>query len=48
MPLFGRLRRLIGDGDVVYECRDCGTSLAPERDDCRNCGSDDVVRYDIE
>ena len=31
----------------IYECRECGTSLAPEADECPYCGPTDVVRHDL-
>jgi uncharacterized OB-fold protein len=43
-----RVRRLLADGNVVYECRDCGTTLGPHADDCEVCGSADIVRYSID
>lgn len=43
-----RVRRLFAEGTVVYECRDCGTTLDPHADDCEACGSADVARYAID
>ncbi|QLD86074.1 hypothetical protein HWV23_10155 [Natronomonas halophila] len=43
-----RVRRLLADGNVVYECRDCGTTLGPHADDCEVCGSADIARYSID
>lgn len=48
MPLLTRVRQLLGEPDVVYECRQCGTTLDPKPDGCRSCGADDVARYVIE
>ncbi|MFB6149961.1 MAG: hypothetical protein ABEJ48_09885 [Halobacteriales archaeon] len=28
------------DGDVHYECRECGTNLDAEHDTCPNCDGD--------
>jgi RNA polymerase subunit RPABC4/transcription elongation factor Spt4 len=33
---------------VVYECRDCGTSLDDDAESCPECGSDAISRYDLE
>lgn len=44
------IKQLIGGpdhGDVVFECRDCGTSLGTESERCPECGSDGVVRYEL-
>jgi rubrerythrin len=32
---------------VVYECRDCGTSLDGDREACPNCNSEAITRHDI-
>ncbi|GAA0679716.1 hypothetical protein ACFQDG_12220 [Natronoarchaeum mannanilyticum] len=34
-------------GDVLFECRDCGTSLGTGSETCPECGSDGVVRYEL-
>jgi len=44
------IKQLIGgpdSSDVLFECRNCGTSLAPESEHCPECGSDAVVRYEL-
>jgi len=44
------IKQLIGTpdrADVVFECRDCGTSLGTEADRCSECGSDGVARYEL-
>jgi uncharacterized OB-fold protein len=43
-----RVRRLFTEGNVVYECRNCGTSLGPNAEDCEVCGSADIARYAID
>lgn len=48
MTILARVRRLLGENDVVYECRQCGTTLGPEPDNCRSCGASDIARYVIE
>lgn len=49
VPLFKRVRRLIGERDVVvHECRHCGMTLDSKADDCNACDSEDVVQYIIE
>jgi uncharacterized OB-fold protein len=46
-------RRLIGmvAGDtktVHYECRDCGTTVPPDAECCEACGSDEIVRVNLQ
>lgn len=44
------IKQLIGTperADVLFECRDCGTSLGTESEHCPECGSDGVVRYEL-
>ena len=36
------------NGAVIYECRQCGTTVTPEAKTCPNCGDDDIVDYPIE
>ncbi|MFT4883266.1 MAG: putative OB-fold protein [Natronomonas sp.] len=43
-----RVRRLLGEGEVVYECRNCGATLGPDADGCEECGATDVARYAID
>lgn len=44
--VFARL--LPGDGvDVVIECRQCGRTVAPDTDDCPECGASEFCRYEI-
>lgn len=31
----------------IYECRECGTSLASAEADCPYCGPTDVVRLEL-
>jgi rubrerythrin len=45
-PLVNRLLNS-DDGEVVYECRNCGTSLDNEQDACPNCDSDDTVCHEL-
>lgn len=49
-PLKPLLRRLLDGGteSVVYECRNCGTSVDDERDACPNCGSDRIASHRLE
>jgi len=32
---------------VVVECRQCGTTLSPDTDECAACGSTDIGQYSI-
>lgn len=47
MALLTRVRELIGDGDLLYECRRCGTTLESEVGDCPQCGKSDIAAYEI-
>jgi hypothetical protein len=41
-------RLLSGDEtDVVIECRQCGTNLTPDTDECPECESDEIGHYRI-
>ena len=31
----------------VYECRECGTTLASREESCPYCGPTDVVRFEL-
>ena len=31
----------------IYECRECGTNLASEEEDCPYCGPTDVVQIEL-
>lgn len=46
--MFTRVRRLLGEPHVIYECRQCGTTLESRHDHCEHCGSEDIARYTIE
>lgn len=35
------------ESDVVVECRQCGTNLSPDTDECPECGSVEIGRYRI-
>ncbi|GAB3035987.1 hypothetical protein [Natronobiforma cellulositropha] len=35
-------------GTVVYECRNCGTTVGPDATECPNCDSTAIVEYPIE
>lgn len=43
-----RVRRLLADGNDIYECRNCGTTLGPHAEDCEMCGSADIACYTID
>ena len=45
------LRSLVGGeraGEVIYECRNCGTILDADEEKCPQCDSTDVAHYEIE
>jgi len=33
--------------EVVIECRNCGTTVDPETEECPDCGGTEFVRYEI-
>lgn len=33
---------------IIYECRNCGTAVAPETEECPSCGDDGIATYAIE
>lgn len=41
------LRRLRATTTVLYECRNCGTSIEDDRETCPACGADEVAEYDL-
>ncbi len=42
------VRLLSGDEtEVVVECRQCGSNLPLNADECSECGSDEIGRYRI-
>lgn len=49
-PLGPILRRLLDPGaeTVVYECRNCGTSLDSTAESCTNCGSRSIACHRLE
>jgi len=49
--VFGRLRTVLGGerGSEVYvECRRCGRTVEHEARDCPHCGTDAIVRYELD
>jgi len=48
MTLLARVRSAL-TRDAIFECRNCGTTLDSELDECPICGNrDGTVRYEIE
>lgn len=46
-----RLRGLLPgqkEGSVVYECRNCGTTVTEDTDHCPACNSTGIARYAIQ
>ncbi|MFP8957095.1 hypothetical protein ACLI4Y_10225 [Natrialbaceae archaeon A-CW3] len=33
---------------LVYECRNCGTTVTPETIVCPNCDHDEIVEYPVD
>ncbi|OYR77071.1 hypothetical protein DJ84_22200 [Halorubrum ezzemoulense] len=49
MPsLVKRLRHWLATDSVVYECRNCGTTLEDQQNTCPHCGAEDTIRYDLD
>jgi len=46
MSVLKALRRK-PDGTGLYECRNCGTKLAPDREQCPNCDSREIAHYEF-
>lgn len=48
--IISQLREFLDTGteSVVYECRDCGTSVDGEVESCPNCESDRIVTHRLE
>jgi ribosomal protein L37E len=36
-----------GGSETVVECRRCGTSLDANAETCEECGSDEIVAYEL-
>lgn len=47
MTLLKRVRGFIGESELVYECRRCGTTLESAVEDCPQCGECDIAAYDL-
>ena len=43
------VRRMLGqsDGELVVECRQCGSAADPETESCLVCESPELAQYDI-
>lgn len=46
--LVSRVRSWLADDGVVYECRNCGTTLDAPEDGCPACGAEEIVRYEFD
>ncbi|SEW31572.1 hypothetical protein [Natrinema salifodinae] len=47
MALTTAVRRWLSDDSVIYECRNCGTTLESTDQRCRSCGSSEIAEYDV-
>ncbi len=48
MGLLEVLRRAEdGTNGAMYECRDCGTTVSPEMEECPVCDSTEIACYKI-
>jgi rubrerythrin len=41
------LRHVFGSDSVLYECRNCGTTLEEDAERCPECGAADVATYHL-
>jgi len=46
--LIHQFRCWLADESVVYECRNCGTTLEEQQNTCPVCGVDDIARFDLD
>ncbi|WP_246999292.1 hypothetical protein [Halosolutus gelatinilyticus] len=46
MSLTTAVRQWLSNDEVIYECRNCGTTLAPSEWRCPSCGSTEIAEYD--
>jgi len=37
-----------GQGEVVHECRECGTGVDGDTARCPTCGAADIARYEVD
>lgn len=48
MSFFDTVRDHLSDSEpVVWECRNCGTSVESDTERCPGCGSEEIVRYNV-
>lgn len=47
MGMVTKLRRLVDDDGELYECRNCGTTVSNDRDECPTCGSTEIAHYEF-
>ncbi|WP_306053998.1 hypothetical protein [Natronococcus wangiae] len=47
MGVFESLRERARNGTTLYECRNCGETLAEGVDECPSCGSEEIAHYEI-
>lgn len=48
ISLVHRVRHWIADESVVYECKNCGTTVSEQEDVCPACGASDIARYEFD
>ncbi len=41
------IRHLVSDDTVLYECRNCGTTLEDPDEPCEECGSTETAAYEF-
>lgn len=42
------LRHVFSSDTVLYECRNCGTTLEEDTEACPECGASDVAAYQLD
>jgi rubrerythrin len=47
-PLRSLLRHVLGSETVLSECRNCGTTLEDDGEQCPECGATDVATYRLD
>jgi rubrerythrin len=49
MPVLSALlRHVFGAETVLYECRNCGTTVEEDTEACPECGAADVATYQLD
>jgi rubrerythrin len=41
------MRHVFGSETILYECRNCGTTLGETTEQCTECGATDIATYQL-